>query len=101
MLKNFKTNYNFKVYDPLVHFAYLNTEHYDAFMPVVFSLIVYFSFVSNFLMLFVNSNTETRTFWYYFVVINQDNYVFNQKSPKQVQNIFNKKILFIRPKTKF
>lgn len=79
MYINFKTLYNFKVYDPLVQYGHLNIEHYDAFMPVVMSLFVYFSFVSNYFLLFVNSNTKTWIFWYSLIVKSQDDYYLCKK----------------------
>lgn len=92
MRNNFETLYNFKVYDPVVHYICFNLNNYDLFMPVMVSLFIYFSFLSYFAMIFVNSKADVWIFWYNLTVVNQNIYHECQKSKKEVNVIYSQKL---------
>lgn len=98
MYNNFDTFYDFQKYDLLAYYAYINIDHYDLFMPITVVLFVYFRLITNYLLLFVDSKSEIWVFWYQLIVASQDNYYFCQKSQREINNIYKKKVLKIRSK---
>ena len=89
---NYQTTYNFKVYDPIVQYCYLNRHVFDSFSPMLLLMFEWFNYICCYSLQNFNSNTTIWRFWYSLIVENQDHYYDCMKGQDQIDLIYEKEL---------